>query len=386
MDGLRWALNAMGRAAKAMHHSSTDIELCQSCCDAITSESAYPLAWIGFAVKDVKHSVEIVAKSGQGISYLDGTQITWADEANGRDTVGTAIRTGKTQIINNTLGAPAFVPWFERAAAAGFHSAIGIPLIDGSECFGVLAVYSNQPDAFDEDAVGCLENLANMIGFGVNLHHTTSAMLNERQKAIAINGEKLRTLQLLNTIADSSNDAIFAKDTEGRYLLFNREVARETGKPPEDVLGKRDDEIYPPEVAAGFIASDSSTMRLSHSVTFEEKFTTVNGERIFLTTKGTMRDRDGNVFGTFGIARDITERKRIENALIAREQELRTLLENSPDTIARYDLNCRRTYVNTALQCWHPNLPRLPSRFAPTASGYQSSAASSAARSRRART
>jgi PAS domain S-box-containing protein len=61
-----------------------------------------------------------------------------------------------------------------------------------------------------------------------------------------------------------------------------------------------------------------------------------------------MKDGDGNIFGAFGIARDITARKQIESTLVAREQALRTLLENSPDTIARYDLNCRRTYANMA--------------------------------------
>lgn len=54
----------------------------------------------------------------------------------------------------------------------------------------------------------------------------------------------------------------------------------------------------------------------------------------------------------FGIAalRTRTERKQMEEALAAREQKFRTLAENSPDNIARYDLNCRTIYVNPALE------------------------------------
>jgi PAS domain S-box-containing protein len=47
---------------------------------------------------------------------------------------------------------------------------------------------------------------------------------------------------------------------------------------------------------------------------------------------------------------DITRRKRMEEALAAREQEFRALVENSPDSIARYDRLCRRVYVNPALE------------------------------------
>jgi len=47
---------------------------------------------------------------------------------------------------------------------------------------------------------------------------------------------------------------------------------------------------------------------------------------------------------------DITGRKRMEEALAAREQEFRALVENSPDSIARYDRLCRRVYVNPALE------------------------------------
>ena len=49
-------------------------------------------------------------------------------------------------------------------------------------------------------------------------------------------------------------------------------------------------------------------------------------------------------------ARDITERKRMEEALHVREQEFRTLTENSPDYIIRYDRTCRRMYVNPAFE------------------------------------
>ena len=69
-----------------------------------------------------------------------------------------------------------------------------------------------------------------------------------------VQGERLRALQLLATIADSSEDAIFAKDLDGRYTLFNRAASEFVGKPIEAVLGRDDRELFPPEQAEFLMA------------------------------------------------------------------------------------------------------------------------------------
>ncbi|HEY8905477.1 MAG TPA: PAS domain S-box protein, partial [Rhodoferax sp.] len=61
-------------------------------------------------------------------------------------------------------------------------------------------------------------------------------------------------------------------------------------------------------------------------------------------------DIDGRVGATCAVIRDITERKCMEDALHAREQEFRALVENSPDAVSRYDQDCRRTYLNPAVE------------------------------------
>ncbi|NOU46675.1 MAG: PAS domain S-box protein [Bacteroidales bacterium] len=61
-----------------------------------------------------------------------------------------------------------------------------------------------------------------------------------------------------------------------------------------------------------------------------------------------VRDSDGNPFRMTGINFDITERKLADEATRKSEQEFRTLAENIPDNILRYDLNCRAIYVNHA--------------------------------------
>ncbi|MFA7322061.1 MAG: PAS domain S-box protein [Dokdonella sp.] len=153
------------------------------------------------------------------------------------------------------------------------------------------------------------------------------------QRELAAQTEKARALQLLAAIADNSPDAIFAKDREGRYLLCNREAARVLGMSADEALGRDDRSMFPPEQAAAIRADDSRLIAENRIQTIEDLLTTVDGERVFSTTKGPLRDADGRVIGLFGIARDITAGKQAERALRASEERYRMVLENAADAV-----------------------------------------------------
>ncbi|MDP2028832.1 MAG: PAS domain S-box protein [Thiobacillus sp.] len=135
-----------------------------------------------------------------------------------------------------------------------------------------------------------------------------------RQAEIAL-AERSQALRLLQAIADGSDDAIFAKDREGRYLLFNRAAVRAAGKPLEAVLGRDDHAIFPPGQADMLMAIGQRVMDEDQLECNEEALTTSSGERVFLGTKGPLHDSDGRVVGIFGISRDITGQKQAEAAL-----------------------------------------------------------------------
>ena len=124
---------------------------------------------------------------------------------------------------------------------------------------------------------------------------------------LAAQAEKLRALQLLAAIADNSSDAIFAKDREGRYLLVNRSAERVVGKTAAQMVGQDDTFLFPLQAEA-ICANDRRVMDENRINTYEETLATADGERIFLATKGPLRDDQGRVIGMFGISRDITER------------------------------------------------------------------------------
>ena len=131
--------------------------------------------------------------------------------------------------------------------------------------------------------------------------------------------EGLRNQQLLAAIVEASTDAIFAKDPEGRYLIFSRGAARIIDRPAEDIPGCDDTALFPPEQAAMIRANDRRVIAENRINTYEETVSTADGVRTFLATKGPLRDGEGKVIGMFGISRDITERTQAENTL--REQQ-----------------------------------------------------------------
>ena len=149
----------------------------------------------------------------------------------------------------------------------------------------------------------------------------------------AIQSERLRALKLLAAIVDSSNDAIFAKDLQGRYILFNRAACEFVGKELEDVLGNDDSVLFPPQEAAMLASIGKRVAQGNQIVTAIEVLATQLGTRTFLATKGPLRDEAGEVIGIFGISRDITDRERAEAALRASEKTYRLLFENMLNSV-----------------------------------------------------
>jgi PAS domain S-box-containing protein len=125
----------------------------------------------------------------------------------------------------------------------------------------------------------------------------------------------IRQKALLDLVIEGTTDAVYLKDTAGRYLLANSAVSRFVNIPVAELIGHDDTFLFPPDDAKAIMTQDQWVMTQSAPQTYEEHLTTPNGDRYFLATKGATRDDNGIVTGLFGIARDITDRKRIEKDL-----------------------------------------------------------------------
>jgi PAS domain S-box-containing protein len=137
----------------------------------------------------------------------------------------------------------------------------------------------------------------------------------------------LESRALLQSIMDGTTDAVYVKDTEGRYLFFNAAAERITGQSAADVLGRDDTALVRPDEAAEVMRGDHKVMDSGAVATYEEYVTDAAGKvSTLLSTKGPIRDAAGRTRGLFGIARDISERRVAEDEIRRLNDELEELL------------------------------------------------------------
>ena len=125
-----------------------------------------------------------------------------------------------------------------------------------------------------------------------------------------------RSAELLQAVADGTPDVVYVKDTQGRYLLCNQSLADFTGLSIEQIVGKDDHALYPPEDAVLTRACEAVLFESGIPQTSERMLTGVKGARLYNSTKAPYRDEQGRLLGLICIARDVTDRKNDERRLL----------------------------------------------------------------------
>jgi len=127
----------------------------------------------------------------------------------------------------------------------------------------------------------------------------------------------------LVALLDNLPDLAWLKDVDCRFILANRGFAAGCGVAPEELKGKTDLDIWPRELAERYRADDRRIMQIGQTQRLDEPLIDHSGQEHWIETiKSPIRDADGRVVGTVGIARDITERKRAEQDLARYAQQL----------------------------------------------------------------
>ncbi len=174
---LNSSMQAISGVNQAIAHAKDEISLMQEVCRILIEVRGHSLAWIGLAENDSHHTVRPVAQSGYDDGYLDSIEITWGNDEHGIGPTGSAIRTGFPVISHEIVNDPLYGPWRDEAVKRGYLSSIALPLLDRGHVFGALNIYS-ATEAFDEEEVLELQDLAADLSFGVRALRLREAQLN----------------------------------------------------------------------------------------------------------------------------------------------------------------------------------------------------------------
>ncbi len=132
--------------------------------------------------------------------------------------------------------------------------------------------------------------------------------------------------ELLQALLDHTGDAVFVKDLQGRYLLYNRTAADEIGRDAASVIGLDDIELFGPEIGAQLRAQDDVVLAAPGPLEKEETILSPEGPMRKLGTKLALRDAAGRPVALLGISRDTRDARRARRALAESEAHYRAVV------------------------------------------------------------
>jgi polar amino acid transport system substrate-binding protein len=202
--------------------------------------------------------------------------------------------------------------------------------------------YSVRAVSTSNDETGVLVNAFN------KMLETIDSQNIDKKKLI----EELRERKaMLDTILDTIPQAIFWKDSKGKYLGCNKAFAKLLGRDSIDsIIGRTDFEILSAQEAEKYLKDETELLKTSIPQMHITEAKPINGGKYHWNdiSKIPLLDNDGNAFALLGIIEDITERKQSEEALRYERSLLRTIIDNLPDAIYTKDINCNKTLANKA--------------------------------------
>jgi response regulator RpfG family c-di-GMP phosphodiesterase len=167
LSNMNLELTMLSDCVHAVVRATDEQNLIQEICRIIVEVGGYQMAWVGFADQDIEKSVKPIAWMGENDGFLETVKISWDECDRGRGPTGTAIRTAKPVVNENTSENPNTYLWREELLKRGFNSSIALPLIYEEETLGVLTIYASEPETFYKSEIDHLMGLANDLAYGI---------------------------------------------------------------------------------------------------------------------------------------------------------------------------------------------------------------------------
>lgn len=225
-------LRLLSDCNSALVRSGDELELLAKVCQLIVDVGGYRLVWIGYAQLDSEMSVRPMAQSGFSQGYIESLKITWSDSERGRGPTGKAIRLGQTQIARDIFHDPQFIPWRANALAHGFSSSLALPLQKSRKTFGALNIYAQDANAFDQEEILLLEELAGNLAYGISAFH----LREERNHAL---NEVRKRDHICRAIVEQSVEGISIAKFDGSILMTNPACVKMTGYSEEELCRRK---------------------------------------------------------------------------------------------------------------------------------------------------
>jgi PAS domain S-box-containing protein len=211
-------------------------------------------------------------------------------------------------------------PAIQSLLQDGLQSLCSLPLSSQGNLIGMFSIYSEVRDFFDEEKISLGREVANQIAIAITQSHLLNTLrdLNTEleQRVVERTAALSQANSLLQMMLDHMPDHIYFKDSQSRFIRNSRSQASALGlSDPAEAIGKSDFDFFP-HAQLSYEKEQEIIRSGKPLVDVEELVVWPDGRETWVsTTKMPLLDQSGQIIGTFGISRDITERKQAEVAL-----------------------------------------------------------------------
>jgi len=308
--------------SRALVRAESRREIEEGVCEIISDADPYRFAWIGETAEETDR-IEPRTSIGVQEGYLDEITVTADESRTGQGPAGRALQERRIAISQNVREDPGLEPWREAALERGFRAIAGVPLIHDGIVYGVLTVYADRTDAFDETERELLAELGDNVSYAIH--------------SVRTRAERERTNTLLSTLLDVLPVGVLAEDADRNVLAANRRFLDlfDEDVTPDGIVGA-DCERFARDVADQFRDGDAFLERIESLIDAGEP---VESEAVEMAD-GRILERgyepvelpegDGHLW----VYRDVTDRAE-------RERERRRRTEHLEELTARLETQYR---------------------------------------------
>jgi len=237
MCRLNRELRAISNCNRVLMRAEYEQTLLNEICHIVCDEAGYHMAWVGYARTDDTKAVCPVAWAGFDNGYIANLKLTWSgDEERGQGPAGKAFRSGEPINVQDIATDPRMAPWRESALQHGYRSSIALPLKDKSaHTFGILNIYSSEPNAFTTDETRLLEELSDNLAFGIMVLRDRAERKRAEENLCRLN-EELDELVCERT-ADLERANARLKELDRMKSMFIASMSHELRTPLNSTIG-----------------------------------------------------------------------------------------------------------------------------------------------------
>lgn len=348
LEHLNHAYAVLWQVNRLIVNQGSALEIYREACAIPLSSGNFSLVWVGL-VNRADNRLELVCRSGNKVSYLDGLKITLDDSPTGRGPTGLAARMGKAYWSTDIATDDSMAPWRARALANGFRSSAAFPLKIDRQVTAVWTLYSPVAGYFTEAVQRLYQQLAGDISFALQ------NLANKAEKEKLVKYLEISTKRWQFAV-EASGEGLWDWNLKTDEVYFSETIASMLGYTLVEWgnnLEAWHSRLHPDDRATVVRALQDHIEQKTAMYSTEHRLLCKDGTYLWILDRGRVIERgpDGEAIRMIGLHKNIDAERGERLRVQQQEEKLKSLIEEAPIGIATVDATTGKILSANAKYC-----------------------------------